>query len=664
MNAQKRNNSQCKISRCTLRNFLLAAQTLSIFLSADALEAANLKSGFSETLIATGLSRPTAMSFAPDGRVFVCQQSGQVRVIKDGALLAASFISLDVDASGERGLLGVAFHPNFVANQFVYLYYTAKSPALHNRVSRFTANGDVVVPGSEQIILDLNLLTSATNHNGGAMHFGQDGKLYIAVGENATGSNSQTLSNLLGKILRINPDGSIPADNPFYQSATGTNRAIWALGLRNPFTFAFHPFTQRLFINDVGQNTWEEINDGIAGANYGWPNSEGPTTNPAYRSPIHYYGHGSGTTLGCAITGGTFYNPSTSSFPAEYVGDYFFADYCNGWINQLDPTNGNTVSNFATGISSPVDLRVDDSGSLYYLARGSGTNTGVLYKIQYASSQPPVITQQPSNQTVSEGQSASFSVSASGTQPINYQWQRNAANIPNATASTYTIAAVVFADNGASFRCLVSNSFGSTISSDAILTVTTNRAPMGSIVQPAAGTLYSAGQTIGFAGTATDPEQGNLSPAAFTWRADFHHDSHTHPFLQPTSGVSSGSFTIPTSGETSTNVWYRIHLTVTDSAGLTHSSFRDVFPRVVTLTLGSDPTGLQVLLDGQVQPTPYSFPSVVGMIRSIGAASPQTLAGATYQFRSWSDGGSATHNITTPSANTSYTAVYRKRGKK
>jgi glucose/arabinose dehydrogenase len=392
------------------------------------------------------------MTLAPDGRVFVCQQSGQLRVIKDGALLGAPFVSLDVDASGERGLLGVAFDPNFASNQFVYVYYTAKTPALHNRVSRFTANRDVAVPGSEQIILDLNNLTSATNHNGGAMHFGQDGKLYIAVGENATGSNSQTLNNLLGKILRINPDGTIPADNPFYEEATGNNRAIWALGLRNPFTFAFQPFTQRLFINDVGENTWEEINDGIAGANYGWPNSEGPTTNPAYRGPIHYYGHGSGTTLGCAITGGTFYNPSSSPFPAEYLGDYFFADHCSGWINQLDPGNGNTVVNFATAISAPVDLRVDDSGSLYYLARGSGASTGVLYKIEYAASQPPVITQHPANQTVSEGQTASFSVSASGTQPLNYQWQRNAANIPNATTSTYTLAGVVAGDNGASFR--------------------------------------------------------------------------------------------------------------------------------------------------------------------------------------------------------------------
>jgi hypothetical protein len=183
-------------------------------------------------------------------------------------------------------------------------------------------------------------------------------------------------------------------------------------------------------------------------------------------------------------------------------------------------------------------------------------------------------------------------------------------------------------------------------------------------VQPAAGTLYSAGQTISFSGTGTDPEEGTLPAAAFTWRVDFHHDTHTHPFMQPTSGVSSGSFTIPTSGETSTNVWYRIHLTVADSAGLTHSSFRDILPRIVMLTVGTDPAGLQVLLDGQPNSAPYSFQSVVGMTRSIGAVSPQTVNGATYQFRSWSDGGGATHNISTPSANSTYSAVYRKKGRK
>ena len=277
--------------------------------------AATLPTGFTETRIATGISNPTAMAIAPDGRLFVAQQGGQLRVIKDGALLATPFVTLTVNSSGERGLLGVAFDPDFATNQRVYVYYTATTPNIHNRVSRFTANGDVAQAGSEVVLLDLNPLSSATNHNGGAMHFGPDGKLYIAVGENANGANSQTLANLLGKMLRINADGTIPTDNPFYNQATGNNRAIWALGLRNPFTFAFQPGTGRMFINDVGQNTWEEINDGLAGANYGWPQTEGPTTTPGHTSPLFSYGHGTGTTVGCAITGGAFYNPGTGSSP-------------------------------------------------------------------------------------------------------------------------------------------------------------------------------------------------------------------------------------------------------------------------------------------------------------------------------------------------------------
>jgi glucose/arabinose dehydrogenase len=184
----------------------------------SSLESATLPQGFSESVVASGISNPTAMAFAPDGRLFVCQQNGQLRVIKNGALLSVPFVSLTVDSTGERGLLGVAFDPNFANNHWIYLYYTAKTPAVHNRVSRFTANGDVVLAGSETIILDLDNLSTASNHNGGAIHFGLDGKLYIAVGENANAANAQTLANLLGKILRINADGSIPGDNPFYNS--------------------------------------------------------------------------------------------------------------------------------------------------------------------------------------------------------------------------------------------------------------------------------------------------------------------------------------------------------------------------------------------------------------------------------------------------------------
>jgi glucose/arabinose dehydrogenase len=334
--------------------------------------AANLPSGFTEEQFGGNLSgSPTAMAFAPDGRLFVCQQGGQLRVIKTGSLLSTPFVSLTVDSSGERGLLGIAFDPNFATNHHLYVYYTVATSPIHNRVSRFTAVGDTAVPGSEAIILELDNLSSATNHNGGAIHFGPDAKLYIGVGENANGANSQTLSNLLGKVLRINADGTIPTDNPFYNTASGNNRAIWALGLRNPFTFAFQPGTTRLFINDVGQSTWEEINDGIAGSNYGWPTTEGPTSNPAFRSPIFFYGHGTTDTTGCAIVGGAFYNPPVAQFPSSYIGKYFFADLCSGWIRVFDPTAG-TATGFATGISTLVDLHVGPDGALYYLAQGSG----------------------------------------------------------------------------------------------------------------------------------------------------------------------------------------------------------------------------------------------------------------------------------------------------
>jgi glucose/arabinose dehydrogenase len=627
--------------------FLLA---ILIFARAETpTRAAVLPSGFTESLIASGISSPTAMQFAPDGRIFVAEQGGRLRVIRNGVLLPTPFLTVTVSSVGERGLLGIAFDPNFATNQFVYIYYTATTPTIHNRISRFTANGDVAVAGSETIILELDNLSSATNHNGGALNFGPDGKLYAAVGENANGPNAQTLANLHGKMLRINKDGTIPSDNPFFGTATGRNRAIWALGLRNPFTFAFNFARAQMFINDVGQNTWEEINDGIAGANYGWPDTEGPTTDPRFVSPRYAYNQSGAP---CAITGGDFYAPATMQFPAEYLNDYFFADFCAGWIRKLDPSN-NSVVTFATGIASPVDLKVGDDGSLYYLARGDGA----VYRVSYSATAPSITTH-PTSRTVPPGASVTFSVRASGPPPLRYQWQRNGANIPGATAQDYTFVAAA-GDNGARFRAIVSNDNGSVLSNEALLTVTANQPPVGTITAPPAGTQYSGNSVINYAGSATDPQDGTLPASAFTWRVDFHHDAHSHPFIPSTSGVTSGSFTVPTTGHTETNVWYRIFLTVTDSGGLTHTSFRDVTPRVVNLTLATNPAGLQVRLDGQPVATPLTFGSVVGIVRALDAPLTQTSGGTTYEFVSWSDGGAATHNISTPAAATTYTATYR-----
>jgi glucose/arabinose dehydrogenase len=641
-----------------LRTRIIAMTILVLFGSLawvprPSLSVATLPPGFADTVIVANLVGPTAMAIAPDGRIFVCQQKGQLRVVKNDVLLPTPFVTLSVDSTEERGLLGVAFDPDFATNQFVYVYYTTATA--RNRVSRFTANGDVAVPGSEALILDIGDFSNFGSHNGGALHFGPDGKLYVAVGENTIQPDAQTLTNLKGKVLRINPDGTIPTDNPFYLTASGDNRSIWALGLRNPFTFAIQPGTGRMFLNDVGLVTREEINDGIAGSNYGWPTCEGLCNppNPNFRDPIYAYGHSGGA---CAITGGVFYNPATARFPSLYVGKYFFADFCAGWIKFLDPAT-NVVSDFATlsSISYVVDLDVSANGDLYYLQRGNG---GALGRIAYTANQAPAIAQHPSSLTATVGQAASFSVSASGTPPLSYQWQRDGASIAGATSATYTIAATALSDNGARFRCVVSNAFGTATSNEATLTVTTNQPPTATITLPAVGTLYQGGQTINYAGTGSDPETGNLAASAFTWQVDFHHDTHTHPFVPPTSGATGGSFVIPSSGETSVNVWYRIHLTVTDPFGLSHSVYRDILPHISTFTLQTSPPGLQLTLDSSPTATPTSVQSVVGMSRTLGVVSPQTLGGETYQFVSWSDGGAASHNITTPASNTTYTATF------
>jgi len=612
-----------------------------------------VESGFTDTLVVSGLSNPTAMAFAPDGRLFVAQQGGQLRVVKSGALLPTPFLSVSVDSNGERGLLGVTFDPSFAANQYIYVYYTTTSGGTHNRLSRFTASGDVALAGSETVLVDFPGLSAATNHNGGALHFGNDGKLYVAVGENANGSNAQSMTTPLGKLLRFNRDGSIPSDNPFFASTTGLSRAIWALGLRNPFTFDVRRSTGAILINDVGQTSWEEVNLGGAGRNYGWPSTEGATTNASFVGPVFTYPHGQGNSSGCAITGGAFYDPVTAQFPASYVGKYFFADYCNGWMRTLDPATG-AATVFATGLNAVVDIRVGPEGALYYLARGAGA----IGKISFSTSQSPSVATQPSSVTVPVGSTATFTVSASGSSPLAYQWQRNASNISGATGASYSLSNVQASDSGAQFRAVVSNAFGSATSNAAVLTVTSNTAPTVSITAPAVGATYTGGSTLSFAATATDAEDGALPASAFTWRIDLHHDEHVHPAMPDTSGIKSGTWPVPNSGHTETTVLYSVVLTVKDSSGLTTSKSVDVVPIVKQITLDTVPAGLSVTLDDQPFTAPLAADSVVGVLRSIGVASPQTLGGKVYTFSGWSDSGAATHSITTPAANTTYTATF------
>jgi glucose/arabinose dehydrogenase len=331
-----------------------------------------IRPGFTETVIADSLDSPVSMALAPDGRVFVCEQPGRLRVIRNGKLLKRPFVAVPTKAIEEEGLLGVAFDPAFARTKCVFVTYTSYTPVRHNVIARFTASGDTAVAGSEYIVYEFDE-HAAHQHVGGALRFGRDGMLYASSGECGDGTLSHSLASTAGKIVRLRPDGSIPHDNPFPESTRGRHAAIYARGFRNAFAFDVHPRTGRIFVNDVGGSRAEEVDELQRGGDYGWPVAEGLAGSPPLVDPIHAYSHAHG----CAITGGAFYAPAQPSLGREWVDGYFFEDYCANEIRWLSPGRPPGLETFGkTRVPGPVDLRVAADGALWYLARGNSIPTG------------------------------------------------------------------------------------------------------------------------------------------------------------------------------------------------------------------------------------------------------------------------------------------------
>ena len=304
-----------------------------------------------------GLVAPLAVVNAGDGsgRLFVAQQGGQIRIVRDGKLVDPPFLDIAdrITSGGEHGLLGVAFHPHYPADPRVFVDYTDSNG--DTRVSAFRvdpASPDRLDPGTEERLLFVK--QPFANHNGGALVFGPDGFLYISLGDGGSGGdpqgNGQSLQTLLGKILRIDVDTAtggraygIPADNPFADGADGRQPEIWLWGLRNPWRMSFDPATGDLWIGDVGQSAWEEIDVQRAGAsggtNFGWNRMEGnhcfqPPQGclvPGLTRPQAEYGHDQG----CTVIGG---NVDRGSAQPLLAGGYFFADYCSGRVWAIDPS--------------------------------------------------------------------------------------------------------------------------------------------------------------------------------------------------------------------------------------------------------------------------------------------------------------------------------------
>ena len=345
--------------------------------------AATLPSGFSETLLPGTANQPTSTVVLPDGRLLVTQKNGELRMFKNGGLVGTPAMTLAVDTSGERGLESVTIDPKFASNHYIYVTYFRPNKG-YGQVSRFTLDGDTVKADSELVLIGLSPQTNPS-HSSGSLQFGGDGKLYIAVGDNEEPSNSQSFATLHGKLLRINSDGSIPQNNPFYGTLTSKYRAIYAIGLRNPFTTGADPVSGKVFINDVGAKAFEEINQAKAGANYGWPKEEGPGNgDPAdagYTDPIYAYPPPA-VGVGVSVCGGAFYT-AAQQFPDSFKGKYFFGDYVQGFVQTLDPAT-KTASPFATGFGKVIDLDVAADGTLLVT-----TYDGRVHAIAYKKTTPP-----------------------------------------------------------------------------------------------------------------------------------------------------------------------------------------------------------------------------------------------------------------------------------
>jgi glucose/arabinose dehydrogenase len=628
---------------------------------------------FQNEILATGFNLPTAIKFLPDGRMLVVELAGTVKILPPPYTTPdpTPFLQLtNIGSAGvQQGIYDIALDPNFNTNHYYYIFYTLGTPNV-DRFSRFTANANLTgtVPGSEFVIYQDTEIANA-EHHGGAINFSNDGKILLTTGEHFQAGEAQDLTKPRGKILRYNMDGTVPTDNPFYDGSGPNYDAIWALGLRNPFRAYYDAPTGRLIIGDVGGNAYstaiEEIDIGAKGANYGWPNVEAPNGNPAYTAPAYYYSHNG---RDAAVVAGFVYHGT--QFPSSYQGSFFFADYTQNWIKRLTfDANGNVtgVFNFepADGsVDGPygdiVYLTEGPDGALYYVDLGysdiSGTfGVSKIRRIEFIQSDlPPVAVASASPTNGPNPLTVNFSSNGSSDpegKTLTYSWNfGDGVTSTQANPShTYTVAGPYQA------RLTVSDGVNSTLSTPIAISV--GNSPVVSILAPTDAATFRAGDVITFSGTATDVEDGTLPASAYTWNIDFLHEGHVHPGT-PVTGVTNGTFTIPTSGhDFSGFTRYRITLTVTDSSGLQSSQSVTIFPDKVNLNFNTAPAGVTLYLDGIAHATPFTYDTLIGFNHEIEARNA-TVGTTAYNFVSWSDNGSQDHIITVPAGGATYTATY------
>jgi len=650
-----------------------------------------LPTGFIEEIIVAGLDTPTGFAISPDDRIFFTEKAGTVRVFDRGILQPTPFIDLrhEVNTYRDRGMLGLAVHPNFPAQPYVYVAYVYNPPEISRydwtgaRVSRLVrleadpenlnralAEQTTVLLGTNSIFEHIGspgqpntypyacraanggfvrdcLPSDGTTHTVGTVLFGKDGSLYVGNGDGidfgSENMRAQQIDSLAGKILRIDPmSGNGYPDNPFYDGDPSSNRSrVYALGMRNPFRFTLHPASGQLWLGDVGNHTWEEVNNGGAGSNFGWPCYEGFMRAATYPScqarfsgqitviqPRYAYPHRGGRS---AVIGGDIYQGR--DFPSQYYNTYFFADFNDQAIRYLDGDSGE-VGTFATNAPGMVQMQDDGSGGLYALYLISGTFTRIRYV--GTSNTPPTALLDVDRHRGPEPLTVYFS-SARSYDPdgdaLRYLW-----HFGDGTTSSQAEPVHVYGVEGEYTAVLTVTDSKGAIRTDRIQIEVGNAPPRARIHNPKINTRYRIGDRVYFSGAGFDAEDGQLPADHMSWSVYIHHNEHVHYDYFHMAG-EAGSFKYEDHED---NTYLQLCLTVTDSDDLSDTTCVEIKAREVTYHFDSVPSGLTLMYAGSRYTTPFSVQTYIRAKRLIGA--PRTPMDGRY-FDRWSDDGDANHSI-------------------
>jgi glucose/arabinose dehydrogenase/PKD repeat protein len=629
-----------------------------------------LPPGFSLTVLSTAMPLVSSIAATPDGRAFIGELDGKVWVYANDHILPQLLIHVPTEQlQHSSGLLSLCLDPDFAHNGWLYAYYTTDER--YNRVGRFTVVGDQADPASEFVVWQ-NLNHTPADHNGGGLAFTREGALLIATGDQSIGAYVSDLTREDGKLLRVNPDGSIPLDNPCI-GVPGAAPTIYAVGFRNPFRIARDPASPRRWVGDVGSGgpfAYEELDLVESGANYGWPSAEGTTcwttscsafTEAAFAwrhgDPDYYYLVPQGCTVGGIVYRGT-------AFPAQYRGNLIYGDYANRWLRRLVLDSGGHVQADLPFVETPfagpvVDMDVGSDGALYIVCftgiagqpsflRLSASAPGNLPPVPVATVTP---THGPPPLSVGFDGHASFDPDH-GPNPLAYDWDfGDGAHTPVASAHHHYFSAGVYAA-----RLTVDD--GSSAVSSLPFSISVGNAPVPAIATPQPGATYDAGDVIQLSGGASDVEDGTVAPAGLSWNVELVHLNHTHPEFGPVAGVAHTHFTVPVSGHPPENTFLRAFLTATDSDGLGATTFVDLHPNSAPISIDTIPSGVSVFVEGQSEPTPRVYGSIPDYALEVEAQRWVYVAGNPWLFRSWSDHGARAHTFQTPMGGGSLIAKY------